>query len=68
MCRHMKLKSLVTSIALQQIREADTVVKQEHVSMMHDIECTCKIQWYMIVMLVLVILGIVIFTAINIRK
>ena len=36
-CRHTKLKSLVTSLALQQIREADA--KQEQVSIMHDIEC-----------------------------
>ena len=43
-CKHMKLKSLVTSLALQQIREVGTVTKQEHVSIMHDIECTCKIQ------------------------
>ena len=52
---HTKLKSLVTSIALQQIREADALAEQEHVSMMHDIECTYPIQWYIIVMLVLVI-------------
>ena len=44
-CKHTKLKSLVTSLALQQIREVGTVAKQEHVSMMHDMECTCKIQW-----------------------
>ena len=29
-CRHTKLKSLVTSIGLQQIRGADVVSKQEH--------------------------------------
>ena len=62
-CRHTKLKSLVTSLALQQLREAD--VKQEHVFIMHNIECTCKIQWYMIVMLGLVVLGIIIFIVIN---
>ena len=39
-----KLKSLVTSLALQQIREVDTVTKQEHISMFHTIDCTCKIQ------------------------
>ena len=45
MCKHTKLKSLVTSLALQQLREVDSVTKQEHVSTMHDIECKCKIQW-----------------------
>ena len=42
-CRHTKLKSLVTSLALQQIGETDAVAKQEHVSIMHDIECTLKL-------------------------
>ena len=47
-CRHSKLRYLVTSLALHQIREVDVVAKQEHVSIMHDIECTCKIQKYTI--------------------
>ena len=64
----MKLKCLVTSLALQQIREVGKVAKQEHVSIMHDIECTCKIQWYTIFMLSLSILGIIIFIILNARK
>ena len=67
-CQHTKLKSLVTSLALQQIREIDAVAKHEHVSIMHDIECTHKTQWCTIVMLGLAVLGIVIFIAINTRK
>ena len=55
-----KLKSVVTSLDLQQIREVGTVVKWECVPIMHDIECTYKIQWYTIVMLSLSILGIII--------
>ena len=47
----MKLKSLVTSLALQQIRELGMAAKQEHVSIMHNIACNCKIQWYTIFML-----------------
>ena len=43
-CRHTKLKSLVISLALQQIREVGIVAKQEHVSIMHDVECICKTQ------------------------
>ena len=31
-CKHTKLKSLVTSLALQQIREVGTVTKWEHFS------------------------------------
>ena len=36
--------------------------------MIHDIECTCKIQWYTTCMLSLSILGIVIFIILNGRK
>ena len=50
----MKLKSLATSFALQQIKEIGIVAKQKHVSIVQDIEC---IQWYMIFMLSLSILG-----------
>ena len=46
----MKLKSLLASLALQQIKEVGTVAKQEYVSIAH--ECTCKIQWYTIIMLI----------------
>ena len=61
-------KSLVTSLALQQIREVGKVAKWEHVSVEHDIECTCKIQWYTIFMLSLSIIGIIIFIILNDRK
>ena len=67
-CKQTKLKSLVTSLALQHIGEVGAVAKQEHVSIMHDIECTCKIQWYTIFMLSLSILGIIIFIILNARK
>ena len=68
MCKHTKLKSLVTSLALQQLREMDAVTKQEYISAIHDIECTCKIQWYKICMLIISILGIVVFVILNVRK
>ena len=55
--KHTTLKSLVTSFALQQIKEVDVVAKQEHISITQDIECTCKIQWYAILMLSLSILA-----------
>ena len=44
------------------------VTKQEYVSIIHDIECTCKIQWYTICMLSVSILGIVIFIILSARK
>ena len=68
MCKHTKLKLLLTSITLQQIREAGVVTTQEHISMLHDIECTCKIKRYTICMLSKSILGIVVFIILNARK
>ena len=58
---NVQIKSLVTTLSLQQLREVEAVTKQEHVSMIHDIECTIKIQWYTICMLIISILGIVAF-------
>ena len=66
--KHTKLKSLVTSPVLQQLREVGAVAKQEHVSIIHDIECTCKIQWCTIFILSLSSLSIEAFIIINVRK
>ena len=56
LCKHMKLKMLVTNLALQQIEEVGTVTRQEDISL--NIECTYKIQWYTILMLCLSLLGL----------
>ena len=42
LCKHMKLKSLVTSLALQQIKEVGMMFKQEDFSIEQGIECTCN--------------------------
>ena len=68
LCKHVKLKSLVTSLALQQIKEVGVVVKQEGVTLTLNIECTGKIQWYTILMLSLSILGLVLFVILKSRK
>ena len=44
------------------------VAKQEHVSIMHDIEGTCKIPWYTIFVLSLSILGMIIVIILKARK
>ena len=44
------------------------VTKKEHISIIHDIEHTWKIQWYTICILSLSILGIIIFIILNARK
>ena len=41
----------------------DAIIKQEHVSTLHDIEYTCKIQWYIICMF-----SLLIFIILNARK
>ena len=64
----MKLKYLVTGLAFQQIKQVGTVAEQEHVSIMSDIGCTYKIQWYTIYLLCLSILDIIIFIILNDRK
>ena len=68
MGKHTKLKSIVTSLALEQFREEDAVSKQEHISVTQDIEYTCRIQWYIICMLIVAILGIIVFVILNARK
>ena len=42
--------------------------QQEHVSVIYDIECTCKIQWYAICMLIISILEIVIIIILKAGK
>ena len=66
-CKHMKLKSLVTSLALQEINEVGTVAKQEGITSASNIECTCKTQWYIILILSLSILGLVLFVILKSR-
>ena len=64
----MKLKSLVTSLALQQIKEVGVVAKQEWFSTTQGIECPYKIQWHIILMLRFSILSLVIFIILKSRK
>ena len=61
LCIHIKLKTLVTSLALQQIKEVGVVTKQEGITLALNIESTCKTQWYIILILSLSILGLVLF-------
>ena len=68
LCKHTKLKPLVTNLALQQIKEVGMVVKGELVSLAQNIECPCKIQWYTILMLSLSILGLEISAILKARK
>ena len=42
LCKHTKLKILVTGLVLQQIKEVGAVTRHEYI--MPNRECTCKIQ------------------------
>ena len=56
-----KLKALVTNIAMQRIK----AVKAADMS---DILCTCKTQWYMMGMLIIITLGMLYLVTNKIRK
>ena len=43
LCKHKKVKTIVASLASQQIKEVDVVATQEKVKPVQGIECTCKI-------------------------
>ena len=64
LCKHKKLRTLVTIIALQQVREVSAVATQEVVTMTSN----CKIQFYIILVLSISIFGLVIFAALHTRK
>ena len=57
LCKHMKLRMLVPSLALQQIKEVGTVTEWEDVTTV----CTCKIHFYIILALSISIFSLVIF-------
>ena len=47
LCKHKKLTMLITSLALQQTKEVGVVTKQEDITT----ACTCKIKFYIILVL-----------------
>ena len=64
MCRHAKLKALVTGIAFQPLKGTDMAF-----SSINNIEnCTCKAQWYIIGSLTLMIIGLMYFILATMRK
>ena len=64
LCKHNKLRMLVISLALQQIKEVGKVTTKEEVTT----ACTCKIQFYIILALGILIFGPVIFAVLPSRK
>ena len=62
MCKHAKLKALLTGIAFQPIRETNAIFgnDSEH--------CKCAAQWYTIAALASVIIGLIVFILVTTRK
>ena len=68
LCKYIKLKTLVTSLTLQILKEVGMVDKQESIFLASNNECTCKTQWYTILILSLSILVLALFAILKSRK
>ena len=64
LCKQQKLRMLVTSLALQQIREVSTATTLEDIIM----TCSSKILFYIVLALSISILGLVSFAVLHTRK
>ena len=65
LCKHNKLRTLVVSLALQQVREVGaSTTKKEDGSYM----CNCTSQFYIILVLSITIIGLVIFMVLQVRR
>ena len=61
--RHNKLRALVTSLAFQQVKE----VKAEKMSEGNH-NCECAAQFYIILALIVIIIGLVLFVILQVRR
>ena len=62
-CKHNKLRVLVTSLALQQVKE----VKVEGTEDV-DYKCQCRAQFYIILILSIAMVGLIIFAILQLRR
>ena len=62
-CKHNKLRALLTSLALQQVKE----VKAENVENV-GYNCKCTVQLYIILTLSIVMIGLIIFAILQLRR
>ena len=64
LCKHNKLRTLVASLALQQVKKVSTsVTKQDN-----NNACDCTPPFYIILALSITIIGLVIFTILQVRR
>ena len=62
-CKHNKLRALVTSLALQQVKE----LKADDIENINS-KCECTTQFYIILVLSLVIISLIIFAILQVRR
>ena len=63
LCKHNKLRGLVVSLSLQQVKQ----IKVEEVRD-ENYKCICISQFYVILALKIVIIGLVVFTILQVRR
>ena len=63
LCKHNKLRILVVSLALKQVKEVKAVITKEE-----DYTCKCTSKFYIILALSIAITGLVIFTILQVRR
>ena len=62
-CKHNKLRALVTSLVLQQVKEVKAENKENV-----DYSCECTIQLYIILILSIVMIGLIVFAILQLRR
>ena len=64
LCKHNKLRTLVASLALQQVKEVSTLTTKQDTNN----ACDCTSQFYINLALSISIIGLVIFTILQVRR
>ena len=62
-CKHNKLRALVTSLAFKQVKEVKAEVISEE-----NYKCECTAQFNIILALSIIIIGLVVFTILQVRR
>ena len=62
-CKHNKLRALVTSLALQQVKEVKAEGREDT-----DYKCKCTAQFYITLTLSITMIGLIIFAILQLRR
>ena len=63
LCKHNKLRTLVVSLALQQVKEVRVVETKKE-----EYRCKCTSQFYVILALSIILIGLVIFMILQVKR